>query len=380
MLLQTLRLGTVLLAFAWLTAACGTPVVDPSETGDETGESSASTGDETGDLTVSDTDETGDDTSGVIDTPDETGDAGDTGETGDASDCPSGSACDDEDPCTVDDVCEDEVCAGTPVVCEGDADRPCLVFACDDTGLCAGSVAEGACLIDDVCVDAGAAPADNSCTSCQPELNGIGWSPVEAETACEDGDACTVADACDGHGVCAGEPMDCDDEEPCTADACVDGVCTHPAVDDSNPCDDGDPCTVEVSCASGDCIGVPMVCDDGDQCTVDACVDGECVFEPAAAGTACNDLDACTTEDVCSDGSCAGEPMACDDGDDCTMDACDEHLGDCKFDLIISETCAPPPADFSLQDLNPYSGTYLQTVTLGDFTGFLLVVAFHSAS
>lgn len=48
------------------------------------------------------------------------------------------------------------------------------------------------------------------------------------------------------------------------------------------PCDDGDPCTDGDTCdAAGSCAGAALVCDDGLECTNDACVDGACVGTPA---------------------------------------------------------------------------------------------------
>lgn len=43
----------------------------------------------------------------------------------------------------------------------------------------------------------------------------------ESGGACDDGDLCTEGDACDGAGVCAGPtPLDCDDDNACSADSC----------------------------------------------------------------------------------------------------------------------------------------------------------------
>jgi hypothetical protein len=49
---------------------------------------------------------------------------------------------------------------------------------------------------------------------------------------------------------CAGDG-DCDDGDPCTADACVDGVCWEDAPED---CDDGDPCTSDTCDPVDGCI------------------------------------------------------------------------------------------------------------------------------
>ena len=51
---------------------------------------------------------------------------------------------------------------------------------------------------------------------------------IDNTDPCDDGDACTEADECTG-GVCqSGSPLDCDDYDACTADACDDlEGCTH---------------------------------------------------------------------------------------------------------------------------------------------------------
>jgi hypothetical protein len=41
-----------------------------------------------------------------------------------------------------------------------------------------------------------------------------------AGTPCDDGNFCTFADVADGFGGCDGQPVDCDDVNPCTDDSC----------------------------------------------------------------------------------------------------------------------------------------------------------------
>ncbi|MFO0586166.1 MAG: hypothetical protein U0441_01440 [Polyangiaceae bacterium] len=70
-------------------------------------------------------------------------------------------------------------------------------------------------------------------------------------------------------------------------------------------------------------------CDDGNPCTVDACEDGVCSYSFAAAGTPCPDASACNGEETCDGkGICvAGTPQILDDGDTCTLDLCDPKTG-----------------------------------------------------
>ncbi|MCO4763653.1 MAG: hypothetical protein KC502_19230, partial [Myxococcales bacterium] len=78
------------------------------------------------------------------------------------------------------------------------------------------------------------------------------------------------------------------------------------------------------------------LCDDGNACTIDACdkVKGACSHTPKST---CDDGKKCTT-DSCNPttGSCVNAAKNCDDGDSCTADSCDAGSGDCKH---VAGTC-----------------------------------------
>jgi hypothetical protein len=64
----------------------------------------------------------------------------------------------------------------------------------------------------------------------------------------------------------------CNDNLPCTVDACDVGTCTHTNAVEGTACEDGDPCTAADTCKSGVCIGGPgPSCNDGDSDTLDYC-------------------------------------------------------------------------------------------------------------
>jgi len=178
-----------------------------------------------------------------------------------ADECDAADDCDDGDPCTID-GCVDGACVNAPVDCADD--DPCTIDSCDPT--------TGECLHEDV--------------------------------VCEDGFVCVEGDCL---ATCA-ENAECDDEDLCTDDACVEGVCVNAQKD----CDDGDVCTVD-ACneATGDCTNLPTVCDDGY-----ACVEGDCV-PTCTEDDECDDGDPCT-DDSCVEGVCANTANGeCDDdGDD----------------------------------------------------------------
>ena len=184
--------------------------------------------------------------------------------------CPNDAACDDDNVCT-DDVCAKGKCVHT------DAQA-----ACNDND---------PCTTDDVCTG-------GTCAGLKP--------------TCDDKIACTL-DLCDIAGACSHLPNDaaCADANPCTTDTCDVAIgCTNVDAPKGTTCTDGDACTGVDDCAGSTCMsGTPVNCNDGDPCTTDACDSstGACSHPFAAPGTACDDGVACTTADVCDgSGGCKG--------------------------------------------------------------------------
>jgi hypothetical protein len=135
-------------------------------------------------------------------------------------------------------------------------------------------------------------------------------------------DPCHDAGVCVDHatGACSNPIHSCDDHNPCTDDSCgVASGCAH--TNNTAPCDDGNPSTVGDVCSGGFCGGVDhcigVICSAIDQChDAGVCLDhasGACTNPNKANGTACNDQDACTTNDTCTNGVCGhlvGTPIA----------------------------------------------------------------------
>jgi hypothetical protein len=194
------------------------------------------------------------------------------------------------------------------------------------------------------------------------------------EGECMDGNPCTVADHC-VDGVCTGDPVQCDDENPCTDDLCTEsGGCNYPPI--AGDCDDNDPCTLGDHCTAGECGGEPVACscsqdsdctalEDGDVCngTLVCAMDTipyQCVIDPTTVITClppsgpdspclaascdpmtgqcgllatnnsspCEDGDLCSLGDTCVEGSCqAGSSVNCNDGNTCTDDSCESAIG-----------------------------------------------------
>ncbi len=84
-------------------------------------------------------------------------------------------------------------------------------------------------------------------------------------------------------------------------------------------CDDGNACTTQESCLAGNCVGMLVNCDDGNPCTDETCDAKQgCVY--TNNDKPCDDGIFCTVSDRCADGECSGQPnpaCQCDTDDDC---------------------------------------------------------------
>ena len=272
-----------------------------------------------------------------------------------------GTLCEDGAPCTVNDTCLDGVCQeGVQLQCDDD-DNPCTEDTCDpQTGECGVPVQNGApcgdgdpcnggeACQDGVCISSGPVECQDDgdpCTvdTCDP-ATGLCGVPAENGTPCEDGDLCTTGDTCHEGSCQQGSAKQCDDDSnPCTEDVCnsATGQCGAP-LGDGTTCDDANVCTVFDECTGGICSGELDPCDDENPCTdtdCDALIG--CLFSVFQDGTPCGDagwfcLDGecawvcesdCTDKD-CGDDGCGGSCGVCDDGDDCSVDWCED--GSCQ--------------------------------------------------
>ncbi|HYC57389.1 MAG TPA: hypothetical protein VEL28_20830 [Candidatus Binatia bacterium] len=180
--------------------------------------------------------------------------------------------------------------------------------------------------------------------------------PVCANAELEETESCDDGNTSGGDG-CSAECQDetcvadtpgypdqalCDDDDPCTIDACIAGDgCDH------QTCDDGIDCTID-ACTPEGCAYDPShaACDDGDVCTDDICGNAGC---SNAMNTApCDDDDECTSGDICSAGTCAGADIPgcgvlCGDGVVEGDEHCDDGDGDFAMGDACRADCSPVP-------------------------------------
>jgi hypothetical protein len=146
------------------------------------------------------------------------------------------------------------------------------------------------------------------------------------DAACDDNNPCTEDDVCtrgSGSGLlCQGTPKRCEppnltcytNESACDP---ITGGCMYtqrPAnttCNDNNPCTTASQCGVDAAChgtSTVQCNSPPGQCyQSAGSCRV---ADGECDYPFKASTAACNDSNACTTNDTCNgSGGCAGAPL-----------------------------------------------------------------------
>ena len=210
---------------------------------------------------------------------------------------PNKEECDDGDPCTVADQCEEISCEGYAVDCDCQADADCGQL--EDADLCNGTLIcdltqfPHKCEVDPatvvvcpepqgpegICLAAVCGPADGVC-DVQPNHEGY---------ACSKGDKCTVGQECQLGECVGGVLLNCVDGNDCTEDSCDSlSGCVHDAIDGA--CSDDNICTAGDLCEEGVCVpGAPLDCTDENPCTADTCSPAAgCLHTPTIApGASC---------------------------------------------------------------------------------------------
>jgi len=238
---------------------------------------------------------------------------------------------DDNDACTVDQGCAAGQCEYLPLC---DDRNPCTIDACSQSEGCSYTP------IPDCDPCAGVNCNDNNLCTDDVCVTGVcTHTPVN----CDDGQTCT-ADGCNPATGCTHVAVGCNDGNACTDDACVNGQCRSTPV----ICDDNDLCTTDRCDQLRGCTYTPINCSDNDACTTDGCSSGQCIHPPAN----CNDNDACTTDGCDPLTGCVYTPMNCDDGSNCTADVCINGIcnyypcndnNPCTDDACVNGACVFTP-------------------------------------
>ena len=303
-------------------------------------------------------------------------------------------SCDDGLYCTIDDRCAEHRCSGAPRACDDDVacngtsrcDEPsdecsaganqcsagqiCDVASDSCTTTCAG------CLVEGICVPAGAERTGNPCLVCQPEQSSTAYTPAPGKACGGGASECSAADTCDAAAVCQPNhlpldtPCGSDARSVCAAhDACDgSGQCTPRFQPDGTACPDGSLCTSAESCLGGVCQLAVTACASGQSCdaATGACrcdnggcfIGGSCVgrgvTDPGNAclvcdpdrsdtgyspndGASCGDptQSPCTAPDTCAGGVCqpnhASASTPCSFGGECREPSSCDGNGGCPF-------------------------------------------------
>jgi len=286
----------------------------------------------------------------------------------------AGQPCDDgDDVCTLNDTCDASgACVGTPATCPDDG------LACTVESCFLPTVSATAC--DDLTVtwtvqDPAQYGSDQVCGF--SSQGGIVGDYATAKSHCESFGArlCTAVELADREAYNTGGGFNGDlvwsvsscgpgkrllvDAGTSPQTACLDETTPSMAI---RCCADVDPPAVQPGCHpvpepdcggtaacgsfcdvhTGDCQAL-LDCDDGNACTVDACDNGTCTnaFQPCA-----DDGDACTQQTCDPLQGCTYPPKDCDDGDLCTTDTCVggqcEHSSKCQDGTACTQDICDP--------------------------------------
>jgi len=278
------------------------------------------------------------------------------------------------------------VASGT--ACPDDG-NPCTTDRCDGAGACVhAAVAPGTscgaglvcnsttcvsqCYIGTAFYASETVNPGNACEACTPSMSTTAWSPCADGTACNDGNACTASDHCTS-GACGGTAYTCTatscqasstcdgnggctivnkasgvacttDGNSCTSDACDGaGTCAHTAVAAGTGCGAGYVCH-GTTCAPECFIGGVFYADGAGEAYNDCRVCAPDVSTTAWSnrkdGTACDDKNACTSNDVCTTGACGGTPYTCTPTACQAASTCDGNGGCTTVDKPTGTSCS----------------------------------------
>ena len=223
-----------------------------------------------------------------------------------------GKTCDDQDPCTENDRCANNVCTPGADLCACHVDADCQGAA--DADLCAGQrycdtgAVPYACKLNAGTVVECAHAGNTACllNTCDPKTGTCSPVALPTKTTCDDGDVCSAGDHCQD-GSCLAGP---DDLCAChtTADCAMqedDSVCNGTLYCDKS--------SGLYACKINPATVVSCPQSQTGTCSTNACQEASktCKIVPANDGGACDDGFACTKNDFCAAGACVPASVQC---------------------------------------------------------------------
>lgn len=254
-------------------------------------------------------------------------------------------SCDDANVCTDDSCVPATGCKYVNNTLDCSDNDLCTTNDKCSAGTCKGGAATN-CSDNETCTD----------DTCDP-VKGCVHTPVAPNTKCDDGNACSTGEKCNAGKCQFAMGLNCDDKNPCTQDGCnvATQMCDPTKEKDGTPCPAPDKCHQNSTCQAGNCsAGEPVDCDDGNPCTIDSC-DAQTGCKHVADNTAkCSDGDACTNSDRCKMGVCVGIDVVCAPLDECheagtcnPQGVCDDPRAaddkPCKGGRCQTGKCVPDP-------------------------------------
>jgi hypothetical protein len=189
--------------------------------------------------------------------------------------------------------------------------------------------------------------------------------PKADGTACDDGLFCTKIDACQ-NGFCRGS------DNPCTSscdennDVCIDPTTSTTTIISSTTTTILSLTTTTTIPFNFEECTSDTQCDDNNECTTDACIAGLCEKAPVINGTECDDSKFCTENDVCQNGVCMGFSNPCQDNENyCDgVEFCKEDIDD-----YLCTSAGNPCEPLSCQEFDDFCEGSTVTLTIGDVYG-----------
>jgi hypothetical protein len=252
-------------------------------------------------------------------------------------DCDTALECNDDNLCTTD-TCSGGNCVNSQKDCNDN--NHCTIDSCNSqTGQCVNNI-QNCDDLNDCTTDT----CDSSSGSCRNLLIANCGKDCLQNTECDDEIYCNGQEECVS-GTCINRgQIICDDGQVCTTDSCNEATQSCGFVEN---CGVGKSCNYQGICAAKgeECLG-DGYCNDEDECTTDECVEGLCVYhESSTCGQSCekywwecDDGIECNGRENCVDGICKPGPgfnAFCNDWNSCTADSCLERWGQCVNTWIV---------------------------------------------